>query len=150
MAQLNKERIAKVTHIVDSVCLCASMCVVLPTWWCHHPLPFLEEAGLEAVSGAEAVCLVSGHQLLHGLQNHTQLVERAEKWGMLEIKHSQKSLEIALLATSTLSLYHLTHDLYGAHVVEPLQLKVNIGRSDKLHRSHDSYMCLRHLQDKKN
>lgn len=50
-----------------------------PTWRCHHPLPFLEEAGLEAVSGAEAVCLVSGHQLLHGLQNHTQLEEHKER-----------------------------------------------------------------------
>lgn len=102
MAQLSKERIAKVTHPVDSVCLCGCVHVCcLPTWWCHHPLPFLEEAGLETVSGTEAVCLVSGHQLLHGLQNHTQLVERAERGGMLEIKHSQKFLEIPLLATST-------------------------------------------------
>lgn len=140
MAQLNKERIAKVTHTV--VCVTHIVCVgvgvrlhvcCLPTWWCHHPLPFLEEAGLEAVSGAEAVCLVSGHQLLHGLQNHTQLVERAGRGGMLEIKHSQKSSEIPLSATSSLSLYHLTHDLYGAHVVEPLQFKVNVGRLDKLH-----------------
>lgn len=55
-------------HVSLSVFICCS-----PTWRCHHPLPFLEEAGFEAVSGAEAVCLVSGHQLLHGLQNHTQL-----------------------------------------------------------------------------
>lgn len=59
---------------------CSPWCrVCLPTWRRHHPLPFLEEAGLEAVSGAEAVGLVSGHQLLHGLQNHTQLVDRAEQ-----------------------------------------------------------------------
>lgn len=51
-----------------------------PTRWCHHPLPFLEEASLEAVSGAEAVCLVPGHQLLHGFQNNTQLEEGAEKY----------------------------------------------------------------------
>lgn len=51
----------------------------LPTRWRHHSLPFLEEAGLEAVSGAEAVGLVSGHQLLHGLQNHTQLEEGTER-----------------------------------------------------------------------
>lgn len=44
-----------------------------PTGRRHHPLPFLEEAGLEAVSGAEAVGLVSGHELLHGLQDHTEL-----------------------------------------------------------------------------
>lgn len=56
-----------------------------PTWWCHHPLPFLEEAGLEAVSGAEAVCLVSGHQLLHGLQNHTELEEGTKRGSRLEI-----------------------------------------------------------------
>lgn len=57
------------------------ICVCVSTWRRHHPLPFLEEAGLEAVSGAEAVGLVSGHQLLHGLQNHTQLVDTAEQRG---------------------------------------------------------------------
>lgn len=65
-----------------------------PTWWCHHPLPFLEEAGFEAVSGAEAVRLVSGHELLHGLQNHTQLVEGTKRGKTLEITHSYRSLEM--------------------------------------------------------
>lgn len=63
--------------------------VCLPTWRCHHPLPFLEETGLEAVSGAEAVGLVSGHQLLHGLQNHAELVGRAERgemWDQTKLK----------------------------------------------------------------
>lgn len=69
-----------VVHV--AVCACC-----LPTWWCHHPLPFLEEAGLEAVSGAETVCLVSGHQLLHGLQNHTQLEEGTKRGSRLEITH---------------------------------------------------------------
>lgn len=49
----------------------------LPTWRRHHPLPLLEEAGLEAVSGTEVVRLVSRHQFLHWLQNHTQLVGKA-------------------------------------------------------------------------
>lgn len=40
---------------------------------CYHPLPLLEKAGLEAVSGAEAVGLVTGHEFLHGLQYHTEL-----------------------------------------------------------------------------
>lgn len=57
--------------------VCVRVCV--PTWWRHHPLPFLKEAGLEAVSGAEAVGLVSGHQLLHGLQNHTQLEDTQQR-----------------------------------------------------------------------
>lgn len=50
-----------------------------PTGRRHHPLPFLEEAGLEAVPGAEAVGLVSGHELLHGLQDHTEL------WGQTQL-----------------------------------------------------------------
>lgn len=41
------------------------------TWRCYHSLPLLEEAGLQAVSGAQAVGLMPGHQLLHGLQYHT-------------------------------------------------------------------------------
>lgn len=48
--------------------------VPFPTWRCHHPLPLLEEAGLEAISRTKVVCLVSRHQFLHWLQNHTQLV----------------------------------------------------------------------------
>lgn len=39
---------------------------------CDHALPLLEKAGLEAVSGAEAVSLVAGHELLHGLEYHTE------------------------------------------------------------------------------
>ena len=39
----------------------------------YHALPLLEEAGLEAVTGAEAVGLVAGHKLLHGLEYHTEL-----------------------------------------------------------------------------
>lgn len=87
------DRVAKLSDAArssgDFICVRASeraserapwcVCVRAPTWRRHHPLPFLEEAGLEAVSGAEAVGLVSGHQLLHGLQNHTQLVDRAER-----------------------------------------------------------------------
>lgn len=69
----------------------------LPTWRCHHPLPFLEEAGLEAVSGAEAVCLVSGHQLLHGLQNNTQLEEGTKRGSRLEITPCSTSLEMLQL-----------------------------------------------------
>lgn len=42
-----------------------------PTWRCYHSLPLLEEAGFQAVSGAQAVGLMPGHQLLHGLQYHT-------------------------------------------------------------------------------
>lgn len=38
----------------------------------YHALPLLEEAGLEAVTGAEAVGLVAGHKLLHGLEYHTE------------------------------------------------------------------------------
>lgn len=45
--------------------------VVCVTWRCYHSLPLLEEAGLQAVSGAQAVGLMPGHQLLHGLQYHT-------------------------------------------------------------------------------
>lgn len=48
------------------------------TWRRHHPLPLLEEAGLQAVSGTQAVRLVSGHQLLHGLQYHTKLEGETE------------------------------------------------------------------------
>lgn len=40
---------------------------------CYHALPLLEKAGLEAVSGAEAVGLVARHELLHGLEDHTEL-----------------------------------------------------------------------------
>lgn len=40
---------------------------------CYHALPLLEKAGLEAVSGAEAVGLVTGHEFLHGLEYHTEL-----------------------------------------------------------------------------
>lgn len=36
----------------------------------------MEEAGLEAVSRTKVVRLVSRHQFLHWLQNHTQLVEK--------------------------------------------------------------------------
>lgn len=43
------------------------------TWRRHHPLPLLEQAGLEAVAGTEAVGLVPGHQLLHRLQDHAEL-----------------------------------------------------------------------------
>lgn len=43
------------------------------TGGCYHALPLLEKAGLEAVSGAEAVGLVAGHELLHGLKYHTEL-----------------------------------------------------------------------------
>lgn len=39
----------------------------------NHALPLLEKAGLEAVTGAEAVGLVAGHELLHGLEYHTEL-----------------------------------------------------------------------------
>lgn len=46
------------------------------TWRCNHSLPLLEEAGLQAVSGAQAVGFMSGHQLLHGLQNHTKLLKK--------------------------------------------------------------------------
>lgn len=53
--------------------------VPFPTWRCHHPLPLLEEAGLEAISRTKVVRLVSGHQFLHWLQNHTQLVGKAKR-----------------------------------------------------------------------
>ena len=43
------------------------------TWWSDHSLPLLEEGRLEAVPGAEAVRLVTRHQLLHGLQDDAQL-----------------------------------------------------------------------------
>lgn len=43
------------------------------TGGCYHTLPLLEKAGLEAVARAEAVGLVAGHELLHGLEYHTQL-----------------------------------------------------------------------------
>lgn len=46
------------------------------TWWGHHALPLLEETGLKTVSGTQTVGLVSGHQLLHRLQDHTQLDEK--------------------------------------------------------------------------
>lgn len=79
------------------LCGCVTICVCgSPTWWCHHPLPFLEQAGLEAVSGAEAVCLVSGHQLLHWLQNHTQLEEGTKRSGELEITHCWRSYTLHL------------------------------------------------------
>lgn len=59
-------------HVAGQCQFCA-----FPTWRCHHPLPLLEEAGLEAVSGTKVVRLVSRHQFLHWLQNHTQLVGKA-------------------------------------------------------------------------
>lgn len=43
------------------------------TGGCYHALPLLEKAGLEAITGAEAVGLVAGHELLHGLEYHTEL-----------------------------------------------------------------------------
>lgn len=80
-----------------------------PTWWRHHPLPFLKEAGLEAVSGAETVCLVSGHQFLHGLQNHAQLVEATGRGRMSETTDSLGWLGILLLHCQflLLSSYYL-------------------------------------------
>lgn len=97
-----RERVTDTVH----VWVCADICAWCPpTWWRHHPLPFLEEAGLEAVSGAEAVCLVSGHQLLHGLQNHTQLVEGTKRGRVLEITHGLGSLEMLTVYTVHLSIY---------------------------------------------
>lgn len=49
-----------------------SRCKAL-TGGCYHTLPLLEKAGLEAVTRAEAVGLVAGHELLHGLEYHTEL-----------------------------------------------------------------------------
>lgn len=60
-------------HVAGQCQFCA-----FPTWRCHHPLPLLEEAGLEAVSGTKVVRLVSRHQFLHWLQNHTQLVGKSK------------------------------------------------------------------------
>lgn len=51
-----------------SRCRCKAL-----TRGCYHALPLLEEAGLETVTGAEAVGLVAGHELLHGLEYHTEL-----------------------------------------------------------------------------
>lgn len=42
------------------------------SWGSHHSLPFLEQACLQTVPGAEAVGLVTRHELLHGLQDDTQ------------------------------------------------------------------------------
>lgn len=39
----------------------------------YHALPLLEKASFEAVARAEAVGLVAGHELLHGLKYHTEL-----------------------------------------------------------------------------
>lgn len=50
--------------------------VACVTWRGYHSLPLLKEAGLQAVSWAQAVGLMSGHQLLHGLQYHTKLYGR--------------------------------------------------------------------------
>lgn len=57
------------------VCLSGESCSIR-TWWGHHPLPFLKQTGFETVSWAETVGLVSGHQLLHGLQDYTKLWKR--------------------------------------------------------------------------
>lgn len=75
-----------------------------PTWGCHHPLPLLEEAGLEAVSGTKVVRLVSRHQFLHWLQNHTQLVGRSKRqryrmkmgWTLVEAEPTQVQALVAL------------------------------------------------------
>ena len=49
------------------------------TWRRDHLLPLLEERGFEAVPGVERVRLVPGHQLLHGLQDDTQLQREGVK-----------------------------------------------------------------------
>ena len=48
------------------------------TWGRDHLLPLLEERGFEAVPGVERVRLVPGHELLHRLQDDTQLQGRTE------------------------------------------------------------------------
>lgn len=63
---------------------------------CYHALPLLEKAGLEAVAGAEAVGLVAGHELLHGLKYHTELEGdqevacQEETWSLRPNKLGQK------------------------------------------------------------
>ena len=42
----------------------------------NHPLPLLEQRCLETVAGAQRICFVARHQLLHWLQNDTQLYKR--------------------------------------------------------------------------
>lgn len=51
----------------------------LVTWRGYHSLPFLEEACLETVPGAEVVGLVPWHEFLHGLQDDTQLHTQQDK-----------------------------------------------------------------------
>ena len=60
--------------------MCVAECVVsmpigTPTFTNrgHHALPFLEERGFETVARVEAIGLVARHQLLHRLQDYTQL-----------------------------------------------------------------------------
>ena len=106
------------------VCLCACMCVCLCACMCvracmcvhvagcvapmltacsptftdrgHHALPFLEEGGFETVAGVEAIGLVARHQLLHGLQDDTQLV-----------RHTQSIMQ---WTNETELLLHMTHN----------------------------------------
>jgi len=47
--------------------------VTTRTGWSDHALPLLKQRCLKAVAWAEAVGLVSRHQLLHWLQYHAQL-----------------------------------------------------------------------------
>ena len=49
------------------------------TWWGYHSLPFLEQACLETVPRTEVVGLVPWHELLHGLQDDTQLQTQRDK-----------------------------------------------------------------------
>lgn len=58
------------------------------TGGCYHALPLLEKAGLEAVTGAEAVGLVAGHELLHGLEYHTELKGDREAGGQGKSRHA--------------------------------------------------------------
>jgi hypothetical protein len=46
----------------------------------NHPLPLLEQRCFETVPGAECVCFMAGHQLLHWLQNYTQLCEGRQEY----------------------------------------------------------------------
>ena len=57
----------------NSVDVCLSVCQSFFTWRRDHLLPLLEERGFEAVPGVERVRLVPGHELLHRLQDDTQL-----------------------------------------------------------------------------
>ena len=63
--------------VVSHVVLCVVLHCLVPTFTngSHHALPFLEERGLETVARVEAIGLVTRHQLLHGLQDHTQLAD---------------------------------------------------------------------------